>query len=118
MDEARPVWPHAEMTETAFRALHKMGMVVSVKAEREMTSADTSREWLTATNSKGESFTVPHNWPKAWKFVGHSSVPGLFALTYEGQQMQKTLEKIDAWEAANEADRATYERLKAKFGEA
>jgi hypothetical protein len=115
MDEARPTWPHKEMSETEFRKVAAIGMIVSVKAEWEMTGADTSREWLTATNKAGKAFTLPHGWGKALKFVGHASVPGLFGYTYEGERMLKTLVAIDAWEKKHADDRATYERLKSKF---
>jgi hypothetical protein len=103
------------MTEHDFRRLNDHSFVVRVEAKWEMTGADTSREWLEVETRDSKRFVLPHNWAKAWKFAGHASNPGLFRLTYEGEQMAKTLAVIDAWEAKNAADRAEFERLKAKF---
>ena len=114
-DDTRPAWPHKEMTERSFRAIMEMGRITSVQAKWEMTGADTSREWMVVTNVKGQSFRLPDDWAKSLKFVGHASVPGLFAFTQSGENMRVTLSKIDAWEVKNAADRADYERLKAKF---
>jgi hypothetical protein len=115
MDDKRPAWPHKEMTEVDFRAIRAMGHIMSVEARWEMTSADTAREWLEVETRSGGTYTLPVGWHRVLKFVGHASVPGLFALTYEGEQMARTLDKIDAWEKANRDERAAYERLKAKF---
>ena len=112
----RPKWAHKEMDEASFRYILNMGRIATVTAKWEMTGADTASEWLEATNTKGETFIMPDGWHKALKFVGHASVPGLFAYTYEAEKMLKNLAEIDAWENRNAEDRRTYERLKAKFG--
>ncbi len=117
MTDQRPKWPHKNMTEQDFRRLVGLGHVVSITAKTEMIDAERSREWLEATNWNGKTGVVPSGWKDVWEFVGYSSVPGLFRLNYTGQQMAKTLEVIDAWEAQNAADRAEFERLKAKFGD-
>ncbi len=115
VDDKRPQWSHKSMNEVDFRKIYRIGMITSVKAEWKMLSADTSREWLTVTNTKGETLTLPYGWPQVLKFVGYASAPGLFGYTYEGEQMLKSLLAIDAWEKNNKAERTTYERLKAKF---
>jgi len=117
MSDTRPAWPHKEMSEQEFRDIWCMGPIVAVEARWEMTSADTAREWMEVETRSGGTYTLPPDWHRALKFVGHSSNPGLFALTYEGQRMRDTLHQIDEWEARHKAERATYERLKVKFGE-
>lgn len=115
MDDKRPEWTHKSMNEGDFRKIHRIGMITSVKAKWEMTGSDTSREWLTVTNTDGDTVTLPPGWLQVLKFVGYASSPGLFGYTYEGEQMLKSLLAIDTWEKKNKAERATYERLKAKF---
>ena len=115
MTDTRPVWPHKEMSEQEFRAIAKIGMVVSVTAKWEFTSADTSREWLEVKTHAGKTFTLPQGWESVLTFVGYSSSPGLFEMNYTGQRMQKTLGEINKWERQNKNERAQYERLKAKF---
>ena len=115
MADNHPEWPHKEMSEQCFRAILRMGHIVQVEARWEMTGADTSREWLEVKTRSGGAYMLPERWQHALKFVGHSSAPGLFVLTRDGEQMAKTLRLIDAWEKNNEVERAEYERLKAKF---
>lgn len=114
-DDARPAWTFKEMSEAEFRSIHSFGMVVSVKGRWEFTGADTSREWLEATNSNGKTITLPSGWKRVLDFVGYSSVPGLFKLNYLGDRMQAALEAIDKWEAKNKRDRAEFDRLRKKF---
>jgi hypothetical protein len=116
-DDTRPAWDFP-MTEAQFRQVYRHGRIVTVSSKWEMTGADTSREWLEVTNSDGKIITMPPNWKQAFDFAGHSTNPGLFRLTYEGERMRDRLQAIDSWEAKNAADRAAYERLRAKFGEA
>ena len=115
MADTRPAWPFKEMSEQEFRDIWRMGPIVAVEACWEMTSADTAREWLEVETRSGGTYTLPHGWRHVLNFVGHSSNPGLFALTYEGERMREALLQIDAWEARHKAERTTYERLKAKF---
>jgi hypothetical protein len=114
--DSRPTWPFAEVPEATFRAICKFGLIVSVKAEWEFTGVDTAREWLTATNSAGNTMTLPANWRRVMRFVGNASVPGLFCFDGIGESLVERLREIDAWEAKNKRDRSEFERLKAKFG--
>lgn len=113
----RPKWDHSEISEHNFRRIVDFGHITSVTAKWEMTGADTSTEWLVATNRAGKQMKMPHDWSHVLKFVGHSYVPGLFGLTYLGERCRKTLDEIDKWEAKNKRDRAEFERLKAKFAD-
>ena len=115
MADIRPAWSYKEMSERDFRDICIMGPIVAVEARWEMTGADTSTEWLEVETRSGGTYRLPSNWKCADTFVGRSSNPGLFALTHEGQRMRETLTMIDAWEWDNAAERAEYERLKAKF---
>jgi hypothetical protein len=112
---ARPPWRYSSMTEHEFRIICGMGMITSVASKWEMTGADTSREWLEVMNSNGQTYTLPYSWRVALKFVGNASTPGLFGLTYQGEEMRKTIVEIDAWERKHESERREYERLKRKF---
>lgn len=116
MNDSRPEWPHKNMSESDFRRIVKIGPISAVEAKWEYTSADTSREWLEATDRNKKKHVLPQGWKFVLQFVGWSSNPGLFDYTYEGREMLKTLEKIDAWEKKNKAERAEYERLKVRFG--
>lgn len=115
MDNQRPVWAHKRISEAEFRRMWQFGMIITVSAKWEMTGADTTREWLEATNRSGDTMVMPRDWSAAWQFSGHASVPGLFGLTYDGDRMRETLEAIDKWEADNARDRAEFERLRKKF---
>lgn len=112
----RPEWQFKEMPEAFARDIRDFGRVVSVSAKWEMTSADTAREWLEATNQSGAVLILPNGWKAVLAFAGHSSVPGLFEWTYLGKRMLDRLTEIDGWEAKNARDRSEFERLKAKFG--
>lgn len=114
--DIRPAWTFSGMTESDFRRVLEHGMIKSVTAKWAFTSADTTREWLEATNLSGEVIVLPDNYTKAFEFVGSASLPGLFRLTYTGEQMRKRVEEIDAWEADNASDRVEFERLRKKFG--
>lgn len=115
MSDDRPSWGFKGMTESDFRKIHRIGAIVSVEARWEMTGADTSREWLEVETRAGAVIVLPHSWKEALTFVGHSSNPGLFKLTYEGERMRAQAEAIDKWEADNAQERIEFERLKAKF---
>jgi hypothetical protein len=103
------------MSEHDFRRILECGRIEQVTAKMEMTGADTSREWIEVRCGDGKMRVLPRNWGVALKFVGCWSVPGLFELTYEGRRMADSLKEIDAWEASNKRDRATYEMLKKRF---
>ena len=98
MNDSRPEWPHKNMSESDFRRIVKIGPISAVESKWEYTSADTSRDWLEATDRNKKKHVLPAGWKCALKFEGWSSNPGLFDYTYEGREMLKTLEKIDAWE--------------------
>lgn len=115
MSDDRPAWGFKSMTEVEFRKIHRIGAIVAVEARLEMTGADTAREWLEVETRDGATITLPHSWKAALTFVGHSSNPGLFKLTYEGERMRAQAEAIDKWEADNAQERAEFERLKRKF---
>jgi hypothetical protein len=116
-NKTRPEWGFKHISETDFRSIYQHGMITNIKACWEFTGADTSREWLEATNFNGDTLVLPHSWNRALKFVGYSSMPGLFELNYEGQRMAKCLKEIDMWEALNKQEREDYERLRVKFGD-
>ena len=115
-DDKRPAWDFKEMGEADFRAINSFGMVVSVTGKWAFTSVDTTREWLEVKNSNGKTMTLPNGWQKVLEFVGYSSVPGLFKLTYLGERMRAAMDTIEKWEDKNKRDRAEFERLKKKFG--
>ncbi len=115
MTDDRPAWGFKSMTEADFRRIHRIGMIVSVEARCEMTGVDTSREWLEVETRDGATIVLPRNWNEAMTFVGHSSNPGLFKLTYDGERMTAQADAIDKWEADNARERVEFERLKAKF---
>lgn len=115
MSELRPVWNFECMSEAEFRRMYQHGMIVSVKAKRRLLGLDTSEEWLEAENFDGKKIKVPHNYRSAFDFVGYSTVPGLFDLTYRGKLMRDKLKEIDDWEKKNKLDREEYRRLKIKF---
>ena len=114
-DDQRPAWDFQEMSEADFRKILEFGLIETVTAGYTMTSVDTADEWLKAKNSRGQSMIMPPRWANVLDFVGKSSVPGLFKYNYLGEQMQKRLQEIDAWEDRNRKERADYERLKRKF---
>ena len=117
MDEdTRPKWDFQNVSESDFRRIYNLGMIVSVISKMEMTSADTSREWLEVSNAKGDKAIMPSEWKTVWEFVGFSSHPGLFRITYMGSFLGNRMAMIDKFDAKHAADRATYDRLKAKFG--
>lgn len=116
MTDTRPEWLHKNMSESDFRRIVKIGPIGAVEAKWEYTSADTSREWLEVTDRNKKKHVLPGGWKFVLQFVGWSCNPGLFDYTYEGREMLKTLEKIDAWEKKNKAERAEYERLNKIFG--
>ena len=118
MQDTRPKWDFRAMTEVDFRRMYQRARIVSVKAEWEFTGADTSREWLTAQDSDGKTFTVPKTWREAFSFVGGASNPGLFRLNHTGSRMAERIKEIDAWERQNKKERTEYERLRQKFGDA
>lgn len=113
--DARPVWPHSEITERDFRTIVRIGMVTKVEAKWEFTGVDTADSWLEVTSSNGKTAVLPAAWGAVLEFVGLAHSPGLFELNYLGERCEKSLAAIDAWERKNAADRRAYERLKAKF---
>ena len=115
MSDTRPAWKFTEMSEGAFRSIYGFGRIAAVRADYEMTGADTSREWLIVANSSGQEMRLPQGWSRALYFVGYAHVPGLFDFTHTGKNMIQAVQLIDEWEKKHAADRATYERLKVKF---
>lgn len=81
----RPAWDFKALNEQAFRNIYN---IESVRASCIFNSADTSTEYLIASNNAGESVTLPHNWRDIMTFVGYWSVPGLFKYTVLGEQMR------------------------------
>ena len=117
MTEKRPIWKHHEMTEFEFRSVEEFGCIKSVECKTLCTSSDEYIYWLEATNHLGKEIKLPHNWSSAFTFVGGSCLRGLFELNWRGKDMLKTLEAIDKFEEKSKRERATFERLKKKFGE-
>jgi hypothetical protein len=111
----RPPWPYPNITEHDFRIIDGIGNIAEVKAKWKYTSVDTMDEWLEAVNHADKSIVLPRSWSLVLNFVGHATVPGLFALNELGKRCKQTMVEIDLWEKKNAADRRTYERLKAKF---
>lgn len=115
----RPLWGFEEMSEADFRTILSFGVVSMVRSRWEFISEDSIREWLEAVSFRDERANfrkVPDGWKKVWAFVGSASNPGLFKLTYLGEQMHKKIAEIDRFEKEEAGARAEYERLKAKFG--
>ena len=112
---SRPKWPHSEMTEAKFAALHDFGMVVSVNAKWKYTGADTVNEWLEVTNVHRKTSRLPDGWRHVVQFVGCASSPGLFRLTGLGEMMLATLTAQRAFDVQYANERAEYIRLKALF---
>ena len=120
MPEKRPIWKHHEMTEFEFRSVEEFGCIKSVESKSHWEQGvfkDESFDCLEATNSLGKKINLPHNWSRAFTFVGGSCLRGLFELNWRGKDMLKTLEAIDKFEEKSKRERATFERLKKKFGE-
>jgi len=115
MSDYRPKWDFTELTEAEFRRVYQHGMVVEVTAKRQFTGADTSVDWLDAKSSEGKIIRLPQGYKEAFEFVGYSTMPGLFGLTYLGKRMAARIKQIDAWEKQNKEDREQYEKLKRKF---
>jgi hypothetical protein len=111
----RPVWDFHNVSEEEFRRIYNLGIIVSVTAKREMTGVDTAREWMEVTNANGDTAIMPQGWKSVWDFVGLSSYPGLFKMSYMGSFLGNRMAMIDKFEADNTAERAEFDRLKAKF---
>ena len=75
------------------------------------------REWLLLTRSDGSTKAVSLKFFEDAIYLrfepGYKS---LVKLTPSGMDMANDIHTIDAWEEINAAERAEYERLKAKFG--
>jgi|GEM_PF-1081601 len=114
-DDKRPVWGFSEMSEADFRKVHEFGVVRRVESKSRMTSEDASEQWLEAYRADAKCIVMPRNWACAFEFTGNWYNPGMFKLTYLGERMAAAADAIDKWERKNKADRAAYERMKAKF---
>jgi hypothetical protein len=115
MSDGRPKWVHTELSESKFRKLRGFGAFISLEVKREMTSADTCRDWTEAKNGNGKVITLPQGWSKVLNFAGEYSGWGLLEFNHLGKSMADTVKKIDVWEESNSLERAEYERLKKKF---
>lgn len=117
MINQRPSWTFTEMSEADFRKIRDHRLIVSVKSGCGLRAADCWVEWLSVENKQGEVLQLPEGWQLVLNFVGKSASPGLFDFTHLGRRMLALIIDIDGWERQNKADRAEYERLKAKFGD-
>ena len=113
----RPAWPYKEATERQFRAYRDLGCITRIVAMRRSVGVDKVEEWLSVFNSKGRQMRLPVGHNHFIVFTGKTWGSGLFDYTPLGEDMLKTIDKIDGWEAVNDIERREYERLKRKFGD-
>lgn len=118
-DDPRPVWDFT-LSEEAIRKLDRN--FIAITHHRVMTSVDTTSEWIELHENagdffkpvRGKGYPAPRGWEQFFKF--HPNHAGLLCATSEGLRAIKRLDEIEAWEKRNAAERAEYERLRAKFG--
>lgn len=110
-DDKRPEWRFEQDME-AVRFL--LGNIVKIEHKWEMTSADTSRNWIRLTRKNGVWRDFRDFPDSLFRFVSdhHAS---LIQMTHEGNRARELLDKIDAWDKKHAAERTEYERLKRKF---
>lgn len=110
-EETRPAWPY-KLTEAQVRILS--GFITKITHRWEMTSADTSRNWLEFQADKGKPFVAPHGWTELFEFAPNHHA-SLIQPNYQGREAQKRLDEIKKFEQRYARERADFERLKKKF---
>lgn len=119
-EEERPKWPFETSIKTA-RWLYQ-NRVTSIVHRWEMTSADTSRDWLELHSDKGSQIDVRtdffrNNPDFEFKPYHAGLVEQKRQYGVGCKNISEFFEKLDAWERKNKQDRLEYERLKKKFAE-
>lgn len=119
-DDDRPDWPFTWSEKEA--RWWRSASVKSITHHWEFASADTSREWLRLEFAVGDdqgSRDLPIDFFNDHPFLVFKPDHRSLIRFREGtRQVLSTLDDIDAWEEANKRDRAEYDRLKIKFGDA
>ena len=112
INDKRPEWDFP-LTEQQVKNLCQM--IVKITHHWEMTSADTSRNWIEFHPDKGKPFAAPNGWQKLFEFSAtHHNT--LIRPNYHGERAMQRLDEIKAFETKHAKERSEYERLKAKFG--
>ena len=106
----RPEWKHAL---SPARVEKLCNAVIRITTHRDITGVDTCNDYVMFHTPDGGKFKPVHGWDKLFEF--RPDYPSLIRPTWAGEAAIKTLREIDKWEGDNAADRAKYEKLKAKF---
>jgi hypothetical protein len=110
-DSARPKWDYKISEERVWRL---RGSIKKITHHRELTGADTSRDWLEFHPEDDGKFRAPSGWKELFEF--RPDHRGLISPNYKGHAACKRLDEIKAWEKQNANDIAELKRLQAKLG--
>lgn len=116
-EDKRPEWPHK--TPEALARWLVSGHITKITHHWEFTGEDTSRHWIVLhKHDDKESRIVDsgflNNSPDFEFAPDHASL----VRPRNYSEVRQSIEKIDRWDQVHAAERATYERLKKKFGAA
>lgn len=111
--ETRPKWTHKISEEEARWFFN--GFITKITHHWEMTSADTSKDWIVLHKEKSERRFPSSYLNTNGYFEFKPNWRELVVPTYQGEKARKDIEAIDAWEEKNKRARSEFERLKKKF---